>query len=67
MRFTVLNCYFIRNKTLLLNSKIEMEANQFSALLLIDDDLLKDYAGCTQEQFCQGTGYPKELLTTRLK
>lgn len=61
------NCYFIRNKTLLLNSKIEMEANQFSALLLIDDDLLKDYAGCTQEQFCQCTGYPKELLELRLK
>lgn len=32
------NCYFIRNKTLLLNSKIEIEANTFAAELLIPDE-----------------------------
>ncbi|WP_235839258.1 hypothetical protein [Clostridium sp. Marseille-P2415] len=34
------NCYFIRNKTLLLNSKFERRANTFAAYLLIDDNLL---------------------------
>ena len=61
------NCYFIRNKTLLLNSKIEKRANTFAAYLLITDELLHEYAGFTQEQFCQCTGYPKELIELRLK
>lgn len=61
------NCYFIKNKTLLLNSKTEMEANKFSAYLLINNDMLQEYSGFTQEQFCQCTGYPKELLELRLK
>lgn len=61
------NCYFIRNKTLLLNSKIEKRANIFAAHLLITDDLLREYVGFTQEQFCQCTGYPKELVELRLK
>lgn len=60
------NCYFIRNKTLLLNSKTEKRANTFAAHLLIDDDMLGEYAGCTQEQFCQCTGFPKELINLRL-
>lgn len=34
------NCYFIRNKTLFLESKIEKEANLFAADLLISDELL---------------------------
>ena len=37
------NCYFIRNKTLLLNAKTERRANRFAAYLLIDDDLLEYY------------------------
>ncbi len=61
------NCYFIRNKTLLLNSKIEKRANTFAAYLLITDELLHEYAGFTQEQFSQCTGYPKELIELRLK
>lgn len=61
------NCYFIRNKTLLLNSKIERRANLFAAHLLITDDILKEYVGCTEEQFCACTGYPKELIQLRLK
>lgn len=36
------NCYFIRNKTLLLNSKTELEANSFAAELLIDEDILQN-------------------------
>ena len=61
------NCYFIRNKTLLLVSKLERRANLFAAHLLISEELLAQYRGCTEEQFCQCTGYPKELLELRLK
>ena len=61
------NCYFIRNKTLLLNSKLEHRANLFAAYLLISDDLLKEYIGYTESQFCASTGYPEELLKLRLK
>ena len=61
------NCYFIRNKTLLLNSRIERRANLFAAYLLITDDILKEYENCTKEQFCTCTGYPRELIELRLK
>lgn len=61
------NCYFIRNKTLLLNSRIERRANLFAAYLLITDDMLKEYIDCTEEQFCTCTGYPRELIELRLK
>ncbi len=61
------NCYFIRNKTLLLVSKIERRANLFAAHLLITEDMLQDFTGYTQEQFTQATGFPKELLELRLK
>lgn len=61
------NCYFIRNKTLILNSKLELRANLFAAFLLISDDLIEEYKGCTIEQMSRGTGYPKELIELRLK
>ena len=61
------NCAFIRSRTLLLTSGIEREANLFAAYLLITDDMLEDYAGYTQEKFCDCTGYPKDLITLRLK
>ena len=60
------NCYFIRNKTLLLISRLERRANLFAAYLLISDDLLTEYTGYTEDQFCQCTGYPKELLKLRI-
>ncbi|MGN0406193.1 MAG: ImmA/IrrE family metallo-endopeptidase [Bariatricus sp.] len=61
------NCTFMKSHTLLLTSGIEREANQFAAYLLITDDMLRDYAGRTMEQFCCCTGYPKELIELRLK
>lgn len=61
------NCYFIRNKTLILNSRLERRANLFAAYLLIPDDMLNEYAGYTENQFSQCTGYPKELIEVRLK
>lgn len=61
------NCYFIRNKTFLLNSKFERRANTFAAYLLIDDNLLFAYKDFTREQFCDCTGLPEELIKIRLK
>lgn len=61
------NCAFIKNRTLLLTSGIEREANLFAAFLLITDDILADYTGYTQDKFCQCTGYPKEIVELRLK
>ncbi len=61
------NCAFIKNKTLLLTSGIEREANLFAAHLLITNDMIENYAGYTQEQFCACTGYPKELIELKLK
>lgn len=61
------NCAFIKNKTLLLTSGIEKEANLFAAYLLITDDMLQEYVECTEEQFCNCTGYPRELIRLRLR
>ena len=61
------NCYFIRNKTLLLNSRLERRANLFAAYLLIPDDLIAEFNGYTMEQMSLCTGYPKELIELRLK
>lgn len=61
------NCAFIKNKTLLLTTGIEREANRFAAYLLISDDMLQNYSGCTQIQFCDCTGYPIELIKIRVK
>ena len=60
-------CTFMSGYTLLLTSKIERQANEFAAYLLIADDMLQEYAGYTREQFCQCTGYPMELIELRLK
>ena len=61
------NCAFIKNKTLLSCSVIEREANRFAATLLITDELLEEYQNCTESQFCDCTGYPKELIELRLR
>lgn len=56
------NCAFIKKHTLLLTSGIEREANIFASRLLIDVELINEYSGLTINQFCQGTGYPEELV-----
>ena len=61
------NCAFINKHTLLLTTKIERQANVFTAFLLIDDNMLLDYKDFTREQFCKSTGYPEELIELRLK
>lgn len=60
------NCTFMGANTLLLTSKIERQANIFAAHLLITDDLLQEFSGFTQYQFCDCTGYPIELLKLKI-
>ena len=63
------NCYFIRNKTLFLNSKYEIEANKFAVELLLPDDVLIEYveSGYTMEQISRITGYHEKLIELRLR
>ena len=62
-----LNCYFIRNKTLLLNSKIESEANIFAVNLLIPDETIMENDNFTTEQLSKLLGYNQELIELRMK
>lgn len=61
------NCYFIRNKTLLLNSKIEIEANIFASELLITDDIIRENRDLTTQQLSRLLGYEQALIELRLK
>lgn len=60
------NCYFIRNKTLLLNSKKEIEANKFAMELLLPDSFLAEYRDFTIDQISRMTGYHQKLLELKL-
>lgn len=62
-----LNCYFIRNKTFILNSKIEREANRFAVDLLIDDADLGEYPDKTVDQLSCIFEIEPELIELRLK
>lgn len=59
------NCYFIRNKTLLLNSKTEKEANIFAAMLLIPDEVLLYYRNYTTSQLSRLLGYQEKFIELR--
>lgn len=61
------NCYFIRNKTLLLNSKNEIEANKFAVELLIDNTFLEEHNYYTIGQIARLLGYHEKLIELRLK
>lgn len=56
------NCYFIRNKTLLLTSKMEIEANTFAAELLIPDELIYENPGMSSEQIARLSGYNEMIM-----
>lgn len=56
------NCYFIRNKTLLLNSKIENEANTFAAELLIPDELIFEHPDMSESQIARLAGYNEKIM-----
>lgn len=61
------NCYFVRSKTLLLNSKNEIEANKFAMELLISDEFLEENSYHTIEQLSRMTGYHQKLIKLRLE
>lgn len=61
------NCYFIRNKTILLNSKNEIEANKFAIELLLSDEFLEENRCCTIGQISRMTGYDEKLIKLRFQ
>ena len=56
------NCYFIRNRTLMLTSKIEIEANTFAAELLIPDEMIVENPGLTKAQIACLAGYDERIM-----
>jgi Zn-dependent peptidase ImmA (M78 family) len=56
------NCYFMKNKTLMLTCKVEREANIFAAEYLIRDTILEDYEGFTIEQIANSENISLNLL-----
>lgn len=61
------NCYFIRNKTFLLDSKTEIEANQFAVELLISDEDIEPYQEFTLKQLSRLFGYHEKLIELKLQ
>lgn len=61
------NCYFIRDKTLLLNSKTEKEANIFAAELLIPDEILLENWDYTSTELSRLLGYEQKFIELRLE
>lgn len=61
------NSYFIKNKTFLLNSKNELEANLFAAELLIPDDIILENRDYTIEQLSRLLGYDQALVELKMR
>ena len=61
------NCYFIRNKTFLLTSKNEIEANTFAAELLISDEVLLENKNYTIKQFSRLLEYSEDFVKLKIK
>ena len=61
------NCYFIRNKTLLPDTKNEIEPNKFAMELLISDEFLEENSCYTIEQLSRMTWYDEKLIKLRLQ
>ena len=61
------NCYFIRNKTFLLTSKNEIEANIFAAELLIPDEILLENKDYTIKQLSRLLKYGENLVELKLQ
>lgn len=56
------NCCFMAHKTLLLTSRVELDANKYAAHLLISEEALREYTDCTVEQIADCIGVSKELV-----
>lgn len=52
----------LRNRTLLLTSKIEIEANTFAAELLIPDEIIMGNPGLTKAQIACLAGYDERIM-----
>ena len=61
------NCYFMKNKTLLLTSKIEKQANTFASELLLKDDIFNYYQGFSLEYISICEYVPVDLLKIKLE
>lgn len=61
------NCYFIRNQTLLLNSKKEIEANTFVVELLVPDNIVLEYQDYNIQQLSMLLGYDEKLLQLKFR
>lgn len=63
------NCYFIKNETLLLTSKFEIQANYFAAELLIDETKLDNQSieNITINQIACFFGFPSQLVEYKFK
>ena len=59
---TKVNCYFIKHKTLLSESRIEREANTFATELLIPDSTIYEYEGYTKKQIARLMGYDEKIM-----
>ena len=62
-----LNTQFLRDCTFFSINKYEIEANSFAVNLIISDDDLEEYKGCTIEQLSSIYGLPISIIKLRLK
>lgn len=61
------NTPFLRKRTWLLISKIEIEADKFAIELLIDAEIFLEFQEFTTDQIARALGYNEELIKLRLK
>lgn len=61
------NTPFLRKRTGLLVSKMEIEADKFATELLIDDEVFLEFQEFTTDQIAHALGYNEELIKLRLK
>lgn len=61
------NTPFLRKRTGLLVSKMEIEADKFATELLIDDEIFLEFQEYTSGQIARMLGYDEELIKLRLK
>lgn len=61
------NTPFLRNRTGILVSKMEIEADKFATELLIDDEIFLEFQEYTSGQIAMMLGYSEDLIKLRLK
>lgn len=61
------NTPFLRNRTGILVSKMEIEADKFATELLVSDEMILEFQEYTIGQIARALGYDEELIKLRLK